>query len=202
MRTDAGEEKNLLYYESLAGIEYRGAGALRYPKKPYNVKLKDASDNKVEAKLLGLRNDNSWILDAMYLDMARMRNRVCFDLWNTFNRPYYIAEKPKAMSGTRGHYVEVFVNDKYMGLFILSDRIDRKQYQIEPQGGYIYKAKGWTNACYLQGYKKPTNDDYFWNSAEIEQAYPDADDGMAPNFNHLADFIEFVSATDDEEFSA
>lgn len=201
-RTSVGEEKNLVYYESLAGIEYRGAGALRYPKKPYNFKLKDATGGKVEAKLLGIRNDNSWILDAMYLDMGRMRNRVCFDLWNTFNKPYYVGEKPKAMSGTRGHYVEVFVNGEYMGLFILSDRIDRKQYQIEKQGGYIYKAKGWTDACYLLGYRTPSNDDYYWNSAEIEQEYPDADDGMAPYFNHMADFIDFVSKTSDEEFSA
>ena len=200
-RTDA-EEKNLVYFESKAGIEFRGAGALRYPKKAYNFKLYDSAGNKREAELLNIRNDNSWILDAMYLDMARMRNRVCFDLWNTFNKPYYVDEKPKAMSGTRGHYVEVFINDKYMGFFILSDRIDRKQYQIETQGGFIYKAKGWTQACYLQGYTAPGNDDYYWNSAEIEQDYPDADDGQRPNFNHMASFIDFVSKSSKADFSA
>ena len=201
-RTDDGDNKNLVMFESKAGIEYRGAGALRYPKKPYNFKLKTDTGEKREAELLNIRNDNSWILDAMYLDMARMRNRVCFDLWNTFNKPYYVDEKPKAMSGTRGDYVEVFVNGEYMGLFILSDRIDRKQYQIEPNGGFIYKAKGWTPACYLQGYNKPSNDDYYWNSAEIEQEYPDADDGQKPNFNHMASFIDFVSKTSKSEFSA
>ena len=200
-RTDA-EEKNLEYFESKAGIEYRGAGAMRYPKKPYNFKLYDSAGEKREAEILNIRNDNSWILDAMYLDMARMRNRVCFDLWNTFNKPYYVNEKPKAMSGTRGHYVEVFVNGQYMGLFMLTDRIDRKQYQIEQNGGYIYKAKGWTQACYLQGYTKPSNDDYYWNSAEIEQEYPDADDGQKPNFNHMADFIDFVSKSSKSNFSA
>ena len=200
-RTDA-EEKNLEYFESKAGIEYRGAGAMRYPKKPYNFKLYDSAGEKREAEILNIRNDNSWILDAMYLDMARMRNRVCFDLWNTFNKPYYVNEKPKAMSGTRGHYVEVFVNGEYMGLFILSDRIDRKQYQIEPEGGYIYKAKGWTAACFLQGYSaRSSNDDYYWNSAEIEQEFPDADDGKKPNFNHMADFIDFVSKTSKSNFS-
>jgi hypothetical protein len=200
-RTDA-EEKNLEYFESKAGIEWRGAGALRYPKKAYNFKLYDSAGNKREAELLNIRNDNSWILDAMYLDMGRMRNRVCFDLWNTFNKPYYVDEKPKALSGTRGHYVEVFVNGEYMGLFILSDRIDRKQYQLEPNGGYIYKSKGWTQANFLQSYSKPSNDDFFWNSAEIEQEYPDADDGGKPNFNHMASFIDFVSKTSKAEFSA
>ena len=199
-RTDA-EEKNLEYFESKAGIEYRGAGAMRYPKKPYNFKLYDSAGEKREAEILNIRNDNSWILDAMYLDMARMRNRVCFDLWNTFNKPYYVNEKPKAMSGTRGHYVEVFVNGQYMGLFMLTDRIDRKQYQIEQDGGYIYKAKGWTNACLLRGCDTPSNSGYHWGSADIEQEYPDADDGGKPNFNHMAELIKFVGNSTKSEFS-
>lgn len=201
-RTDDGENKNLKVFESKAGIEYRGAGAMRYVKKPYNFKLYDDEGNKREAELLNIRNDNSWILDAMFLDVAHMRNRVCFDIWNEFNKPYYVEQKPKAMSGTRGHHVEVFINGKYMGLFILSDRIDRKQYQIEQNGGFIYKAKGWTTACRLQSCSTPSNDDYYWNSADIEQEYPDADDGLQPNFNHMAELITFVGSSSKEEFSS
>ena len=199
-RTDA-EEKNLVYFESLAGIEFRGAGALRYVKKPYNFKLRDSQGNKREAELLNIRNDNSWILDGMYLDIAHMRNRVCFDIWNEFNKPSYVDEKPKAMSGTRGHYVEVFINGEYMGIFILSDRIDRKQYQIEQNGGYIYKAKGWSQACLMKSCGTPSNNDYYWDEAEIEQEYPDADDGGKPNFNYMAELIKFVGSSKKEEFS-
>ena len=202
-RTDDGDNKNLTFFESKGGIEYRGAGAQRYIKKPYNFKLYDSKGEKREAELLNIRNDNSWILDAMFLDVAHMRTRVCFDIWNQFNKPYYVSEKPKAMSGTRGHHVEMFLNGEYRGLFTLTDRIDRKQYQIEQNGGYIYKAKGWTDACCLRGYSaRSSNDDYYWNSADIEQEYPDADDGFAPNFNYLADMIDFVAKSSKEEFSA
>ena len=201
-RTDDGDRKNLKFFESKAGIEYRGAGAQRYIKKPYNFKLYTSSGEKREAELLNIRNDNSWILDAMFLDVAHMRTRVCFDIWNEFNKPYYVDQKPKAMSGTRGIHTEVFLNGEYRGIFMLTDRIDRKQYQIEQNGGYIYKAKGWTDACRLRGCKTPTNDDYYWNSADIEQEYPDADDGLAPNFNYLADMINFVANSSKEEFSA
>ncbi len=201
-RTAAGEEKDITYFESLAGIEYRGMMAQRFRKKPFNFKLYDDSHNKREAKLLGIRNDNSWILDAMYLDPARMRDRVCFDIWNSYNKPYYVGEKPKATSGTRGYYVEVIINGEYQGLYTLTDRIDRKQYQIEKQRGYIYKAKGWGTACRMYGCKTPNNDDYYWNSAEIEQEYPDADDGQAPYFNYLADLITFVASSSKEDFSA
>ena len=202
-RTDDGDRKNLKFFESKGGIEYRGAGAQRYIKKPYNFKLYDNNGEKREAELLNIRNDNSWILDAMFLDVAHMRTRVCFDIWNQFNKPYYVSEKPKAMSGTRGLHVEVFLNGAYRGLFTLTDRIDRKQYQIEQNGGYIYKAKGWTDACKLRGYSaRSSNDDYYWNSADIEQEYPDADDGYAPNFNHMADLIDFVAKSSKEDFSA
>ena len=201
-RTDDGDRKNLKFFESKAGIEYRGAGAQRYIKKPYNFKLYTSSGEKREAELLNIRNDNSWILDAMFLDVAHMRTRVCFDIWNEFNKPYYVDQKPKAMSGTRGIHTEVFLNGEYRGIFMLTDRIDRKQYQIEQQGGYIYKAKGWTDACRLRGCKTPSNDDYYWNSADIEQEYPDADDGLAPNFNYLADMINFVANSSKEDFSA
>ncbi len=200
-RTDA-EEKNLTYFESLAGIEWRGAGALRYVKKPYNFKLRDSQGNKREAELLNIRNDNSWILDGMYLDIAHMRNRVCFDIWNEFNKPYYVDEKPKAMSGTRGEYVEAVINGEYMGIFILSDRIDRKQYQIEQNGGYIYKAKGWSQACQMKSCGTPPNNDFYWDEAEIEQEYPDADDGGKPNFNYMAELINFVGSSSKEDFSA
>ena len=203
-RTDA-EEKNLKYFESLAGIEYRGAGAQRYQKKPYNFKLRDSQHNKREAELLNLRNDNSWILDGMYLDIAHMRNRVCFELWNQFNKPYYVDEKPKASSGTHGEYVEVFINGEYMGMFILSDRIDRKQYQIDQhdghtKGGYIYKAKGWSAACRMKECPTVSNSDYYWDAAEIEQEYPAEEDGK-PNFEYMANVIRFVSESSKEEFS-
>lgn len=199
-RTDDGDNKNLTFFESKGGIEYRGAGAMRYIKKPYNLKLYDDAGEKREAELLNIRNDNSWILDAMFLDVAHMRNRVCFDIWNQFNKPYYVSQKPKAMSGTRGHHVEMFLNGEYRGLFVLSDRIDRKQYQIEQNGGYIYKATGWGSACCLTGCSTPSNNSYTWS--EIEQKYPDADDGQKPNFNYLADMINFVSGSSKEDFSA
>ena len=202
-RTDDGDRKNLKFFESKAGIEYRGAGAQRYIKKPYNFKLYTSSGEKREAELLNIRNDNSWILDAMFLDVAHMRTRVNFDIWNEFNKPYYVDQKPKAMSGTRGLHTEVILNGEYRGIFTLTDRIDRKQYQIEQNGGYIYKAKGWTDACRLRGYSaRSSNDDYYWNSADIEQEYPDADDGFAPNFNHMADLIDFVAGSSKEDFSA
>ena len=70
--------------------KWRGHTAKQYDKKAFAVKLLDGNGDDLDASLLGMREDNSWILDAMAADKARMRNRVSFDLWNDFSSPTYI----------------------------------------------------------------------------------------------------------------
>ena len=56
----------------------RGAASGGYSKKSFTVSLyDDAYEDKVDATVLGMRDDDGWILDAMYADHARMRNRFC-----------------------------------------------------------------------------------------------------------------------------
>lgn len=102
---------SVLRFESYAGIEFRGAGALRYAKKSFSFKLKNRQTNEnQDAKLLGLREDQSWILDAMWLDCSKMRNRVCSDLWNDFNTLYYSNTEPEAVNATHGYPVEMILD--------------------------------------------------------------------------------------------
>lgn len=78
------------------------------------MKLLDATGHKLDRTLLGLRSDNYWILDAMVVDPARMRNRVGMDLWNDMaTPPYYAASGRSVRTGVRGRLVEVFVNGAY-----------------------------------------------------------------------------------------
>lgn len=189
-----------IYYETHAGIEWRGSGALRYVKKAYGFKLwEDGSTKSKDASLLGLRDDNNWILDAMWLDKARMRNRVCFDLWNEFNELYYKADEPKAATGTHGHLVEVFLDGKYHGLYVLSDKLDRKQLKLKKDGGYLYKLGEWTDECMLRGSTSPyDNNSLVWNGVEMD--YPDEIGKV--EFKYYDDLINFVTKTSKEEFSA
>lgn len=206
-------EDNLYYYESAAAIEYRGSGAQQYPKKPFSFELKDPATNAdVDAKLLGLRNDQKWILDAMWLDMGRMRNRVCFDTWNEFNELYYKqTDEPDAKSGTHGHLVEVFLDGKYHGLFTLSDRLDRKQLKLQKEGGYLYKTRDWTNECILWGpptsYGSYDNRYEYWGMVSIEHPTTPAPSGTSGGpgyieFKYYNDLIKFVATSSPEQFAA
>ena len=79
-----------------AKIRWRGSSALALPKKSFGLKLTDGTE-KMDLPLLGMRSDNSWILDAAAIDRSRMRNRVSFELWEDFSaRPYQSEMEPMA----------------------------------------------------------------------------------------------------------
>lgn len=115
-----------------ADFKIRGASSINYPKKSYAVKLRDAEGNSIDRKLLGLRSDNNWILDAMYVDLACMRNRVCTDLWNDFSvKPYYADREKKVRTGTRGKFVEMILNGRHNGIYCMTEKMDRKQLKLK-----------------------------------------------------------------------
>lgn len=188
-----------------AEMRYRGATALAYDKKNYAVKLLDpttADDpdglQPLDASLLGMRTDNSWILDAMASDMARMRNRVSTDFWLDFSaRPYYANDEPDMLNGTRGRFVEAFVGDRYWGLYCLTEKIDRKQLKLKkPKDGaprgLLYKSYRWDNLVTFTD-PWPAATDYTWQGWEC--SYPDNRKGEPFNWEPLIDIIRFFRIT-------
>lgn len=114
---------------SILEAHIRGNTSRIYPKKGYRLTLKKqnstgaiVSDKK---SLFGLRKDDEWILNAMYTDSSKIRDKLCADLWNQFGaeRPDF----PKANFGTRMTYVEVFFNHEYWGLYLLAEPVDSRQ---------------------------------------------------------------------------
>ena len=145
-----------LGYDSLmiAAFKYRGASSSNYPKRSYAIKLRDENGNSVDRKLLGYRSDNNWILDAMYIDLACMRNRV-----------------KKVRTGTRGKFVEVILNGQWWGLYCMTEKMDRKQLKLKkfvPAAqsttgenevhGVLYKSNQWTYEVFMGHESNDDND--------------------------------------------
>ena len=163
-----------LGYDSLmiAAFKYRGASSSNYPKRSYAIKLRDENGNSVDRKLLGYRSDNHWILDAMYIDLACMRNRVATDLWNAFEcKPYYADREKKVRTGTRGKFVEVILNGQWWGLYCMTEKMDRKQLKLKkfvPAAqsttgenevhGVLYKSNQWTYEVFMGHESNDDND--------------------------------------------
>lgn len=178
-------------------MRYRGGSALAYDKKNYAIKLLDpTTDTSLDASLLGMRNDNSWILDAMASDLARMRNRASTDFWLTFSQPpYYADQEPLMTNGTHGRFVEVFIGQRYWGLYCLTEKIDRKQLRVKKfkdgtPRGIIYKSFDYDNLREITD-PNPSNDSFTWQGWEC--SYPDVRKGEPIDWTPLYQAIQFCT---------
>lgn len=193
---------NTTRFTQHAGIRIRGGSSTQYAKKSYAVEfwLPD-TDTEVDISVLGMRSDDDLILDAMYIDHARMRNRVCTDLWNTFDRLPYSQKGQDDLNGTQGTFVEVLLNGTYNGLYCLTDKIDRKKLQLKKTQtapyspyyslhGILYKSTSWTAATTLSGYAIAPEDDFIWQG--WEQKYPD-EQPECVSWQPLKSFIDYCS---------
>jgi len=70
------EKQIVFFFDSTAKIHVRGGISRWFPKKSYTLKFVGENGENKDIALLGMRKDSDWILDAMYIDRARMRNRV------------------------------------------------------------------------------------------------------------------------------
>ena len=182
-------------------VKYRGASAMAYDKKSLAVKLVDSRGDDLDANVLGIREENSWILDAMAIDRIRMRNRLCFDIWNCISHTPYDTGFDNR-NGTDGVFVEVFLNGEYEGLYCLSDKVDRKLLGLKKADkgtsgrvyikGLLYKCTKWAgSSSYLTGYDAASLDTTEWNAWELQ--YP-SDYPSQATWQPLMDLIDFCSA--------
>ena len=185
-----------------ASIKWRGSTTTTPDKHKRNYKIKLKEDRK----LLGMRNDNNWILDAGQPDVFRLRNRVAMDIWSDIAPPlYYAQQEPKARSAISGKVVEVFLNDEYMGIYNFSENMDRKQMKvkkIDAEGnirGCLYKAKGWGYPLMYDTLYVPTNNlSEQWDHFEVK--YPDLADSDTTDWTTLYNAIDFVVMSSEQEF--
>lgn len=117
--------------ESDLNIRIRGGSSRAYPKKQYRINLREFTIGGDETlnhlALLGMREDDDWILYPSYNDPEKMRNTFSNNFWhdtvateNRFN----------INTGTEGRYVELFINNSYWGLYTLMHPIDAKQLDL------------------------------------------------------------------------
>lgn len=181
-------------------IKIRGATSRTYPKKQYAVKMRDDAFAKTDRTLLGLRTDEDWILDAMYIDQGKMRNRLCTDIWNSFNNVPYLSTEPAAFNGTRGYMVEVFQNNEYLGMYCLTEKLDRKQLKIKKSGGTMYKADGADSGTEFWDILAYNNSNAAWAGWAFE--YPELGDKPAPDWKPIYNLDNFIVSSSEATFAS
>ena len=98
-----------------AQIKIRGNTTADGAKKPYNIKFDKKQD------LFGFGKAKKWVLLADCYDPTLMRNEMALDL----------AEKLGLSSTPQHKKVEVWIDGKYNGLYLLTEKIEEDPYRID-----------------------------------------------------------------------
>ena len=117
----------------------RGNTSTLFPKKGYKINLVNRVDeNTVENNklpLFGMRNDDDWILYALYSDESKIRAKLSIDLWNEMGAKSIY---PNANYNSSIKYVELIVDEAYHGMYAIMEPIDAKQLNLQ-ESDYLYK---------------------------------------------------------------
>ena len=146
----------------------RGNTSLSYDKKSLRLKLKKQKDDgtftKADKNLLGLRDDDDWILNSLYADDSKIKDKLANELWNEAgakSNPY------GKTFGTELEYVEVFMNEGYMGLYGLMYPIDAKQVGTNKVSDQLAAGETVIERLYKKKYTGQ------WNQNDFVGALPD-----------------------------
>lgn len=109
-------EYKLTYNNKTLGIRGRGNSTWGQPKKPLKLKFdkKISFFNEVENK--------TWVLLANYMDQSLMRNYLAYNFSKTLSGLDF---SPCA------YFIELYINDEYNGLYLLSDQIETKKGRVD-----------------------------------------------------------------------
>lgn len=193
---------------SFVKIKWRGGSTNTADKHKRNYKIKTLNENgkKLEISLLGMREDNNWILDAGQVDLFRLRNRIATEIWNDFaTKPYYTSKEPKAKSGVAGKVVEVILNNEYRGIYSLTEAMDRKELKLKKYDdknqefhGQLWKVSSWDKSTFWDIEKDYDNTQETWHAFETK--YPDIEDVNPTDYSPLYEAIDFIANSNDETF--
>jgi len=172
------------------GIEYRGSFSQYFPQKSYGFETRDASGNSLNVSLLGFPEENDWILLAHYNDKSFVRNTLAYTL---FREMGHYASRTK--------FCEVIVNNQYMGVFTLLEKIKRDKNRVNIKkmdptdiagndltGGYIFKIDNMDGELTWDSEHEPPG--YPAGSVKFIYYYPKATDITIEQKNYLKAYID------------
>ena len=159
----------------------------------------DSIGEKQNRRLLDMRKDNHWKLDAGQIDPLRIRNRVCSDLWLDMARaPWFKANDSTAVNGSHGKVTEVILNGNYHGIYGLIEPVDRKQLALVKHDtvSNIFHGQQWVSKDWARTYILPAynNNSETWNKNEV--SYPEFDEVHPTDWSTLYNAFNFVRRVD------
>lgn len=187
-------KEDIVPYTVNIGIEIRGATSQTFPKKSYGFETWDTLGNDIDVSLLGLPEEEDWILYAPYSDKSLIRNVLIYDLSRAIDR-----------YASRTEFVELTINGEYNGVYVFMEKLKRDKNRIDINklkvdensgedvtGGYVLKidktagsnagGDGYNN---LNSFSSKINQDI-----HFLYDYPDAEEITNEQKTYISSYIE------------
>ena len=134
-------EDDVVDFSGIIGIEIRGSSSQMFPKKQYGLETREESGEGIDVSILGMPEEEDWILYAPYSDKSLIRNALIYDLSRDLGR-----------YASRINFAEVNINGTYNGFYVFMEKLKRDSNRIDINklkedensgedltGGYILK---------------------------------------------------------------
>jgi len=134
-------------YTGKISIEIRGESSGGWDIKSYGVETQNNDGSNRNVSLLGLPEENDWVLHAPFYDRSLMRNVLSYHL-----------AREMGWYASRTVYCELILNGEYQGIYVLMEKIKKDENRVDistlsPEeitgddvtGGYILRVdkEGW-----------------------------------------------------------
>ena len=176
-------------YNGQISIEIRGSSSQMFPKKQYALETQDIDGENLNVSILGMPEENDWILYAPYSDKSLLRNFLAYELARNMGR-----------YASRTRFCELVINGDYKGLYIFMEKIKRDNNRVDISkldpdettgddltGGYILKVDKWDGE----------NNDGWWSASPLPEYdgtwyqyhYPEPDDIVDEQKDYINNYI-------------
>jgi hypothetical protein len=157
-----GDEMNA--YSGKIGINRRGQSSYGFPKLQYRIEFQNDEGSSINVSILGLPEENDFILYGPHSDKTMMKNVLTYELFRKTGR-----------WAPRTRFIEVIVDNEYQGIYVLIERLKRDKHRVDINkmgnednswpaisGGYILRRdktefsepEGWWQSTVKQPYNK------------------------------------------------
>ncbi|MES2587387.1 MAG: CotH kinase family protein [Bacteroidota bacterium] len=190
------------HFNGNCGVEIRGASSSNFPKKSYDLEIRDNLGVDLDTALLGLPSESDWVLSAQYTDKTLLRNMFSMHLIQEMDW-YAPRFKP----------VELFINNSYQGVYILMEKVKKGANRVDIStlnpteisgddltGGYILKIDKNSGSTNL-GWESPFAPIPDGSPTVIDFYYPKGEDIVPEQSAYIEDYVtDFETALASSNF--
>lgn len=107
-------------YSGLISIERRGESSSGFKKKSYSIELQNDDGSNNNVSILGLPEENDFVLYGPYSDKTLIKNVLSYQLFRLTGR-----------WAPRTRYVEVILDGDYRGVYVLTEKLKRDENRVD-----------------------------------------------------------------------